>query len=73
VKAGVSPDDLLAGVQRYAAYIRGTGNEGTAYVKQAATFFGTGEHWCESWELPTTAAPSKAAADQSKNNFVGAV
>lgn len=52
LKAGVSPADMLAGVQRYAAYIRGTEREGTAYVKQASTFFGTGEHWKETYDLP---------------------
>jgi hypothetical protein len=52
LKTGVDPADMLAGVQRYAAYIRGTEREGTAYVKQAATFFGTGEHWKEAYDLP---------------------
>lgn len=52
LKTGVDPADMLAGVQRYATYIRGTEREGTAYVKQAATFFGTGEHWKEAYDLP---------------------
>lgn len=52
LKTGVLPADMLAGVKRYAAYIRGTGKEGTAYVKQASTFFGAGEHWREPWTLP---------------------
>jgi hypothetical protein len=75
LKAGVLHADLLAGVKRYAAYIRGTGKEGTAYVKQAATFFGTGEHWREAWALPTDApgcAPAVAPASAS-NVFAGAV
>ena len=58
LKAGTPPADLLAGVQRYAAFIRATEREGTAYVKQASTFFGTGEHWREPWELPGTSAAS---------------
>lgn len=53
LKSGVLPADLLAGVQRYAAFIRATGKEGTAYVKQASTFFGSGEHWLESWAVLT--------------------
>ncbi|MCX7161489.1 MAG: hypothetical protein NT083_00315 [Rhodocyclales bacterium] len=64
LKTGVSPADMLAGVHRYAAYIRGTEREGTAYVKQTSTFFGTGEHWRESWELPGTSA---ASADWRKD------
>jgi hypothetical protein len=58
LKAGVSPTDLLDGVQRYAAYIRANEKEGTAYVKQASTFFGTGEHWREPWVLPGSSLPS---------------
>jgi hypothetical protein len=58
LKAGASPADMLAGVRRYAAYIRATEREGTAYVKQASTFFGTGEHWREAWELPGASAAS---------------
>lgn len=59
LKTGVLPADMLAGVKRYASYIRGTAREGTAYVKQASTFFGTGEHWRESWALPAS-VPGKS-------------
>lgn len=51
IKAGVPPEDLLSGVKRYAAYNRATGKEGTAYVKQASTFFGPGDHWKEPWAV----------------------
>jgi hypothetical protein len=47
VRSGVKPGDLVSGVERYAAYIRAKGDEGTEFVKQAATFFGRGEHWTE--------------------------
>lgn len=49
---GAKPDDLIAGVERYAAFIRATGKERTEYVKQAATFFGPSEHWTEDYTLP---------------------
>jgi hypothetical protein len=53
---GTAPADLLAGVRRYAAYIRATGKLGTEYVKQAATFFGSDRHFEEPWTPP--AAPN---------------
>ncbi|HGV3509914.1 TPA: helix-turn-helix domain-containing protein [Raoultella ornithinolytica] len=53
LKDGVKPDDMLAGVKRYAAYARATGSVGTQYVKQAATFFGPDRHFEESWQAPS--------------------
>lgn len=52
VRAGTAtPDELLAGVERYAGFVRATGKEGTEYVQQAATFFGPSEHWKEPWTV----------------------
>ncbi|OMP89771.1 helix-turn-helix domain-containing protein [Raoultella terrigena] len=53
LKDGVKPDDMLAGVKRYAAYARATGSVGTQFVKQAATFFGPDRHFEESWQAPS--------------------
>ncbi|HGO6780900.1 TPA: helix-turn-helix domain-containing protein [Klebsiella aerogenes] len=53
LKDGVKPEDMLAGVKRYAAYARATGSVGTQYVKQAATFFGPDRHFEESWQAPS--------------------
>lgn len=55
LQAGIEPEDIVAGVHRYAAFCRADGKVGTAYVKQAATFFGPGEHWTEDWALPAPA------------------
>ncbi|ECC1693755.1 replication protein [Salmonella enterica subsp. salamae] len=52
-KDGVKPEDMLTGVKRYAAYCQTTGNTGTQYVKQAATFFGPDRHFEESWQTPS--------------------
>jgi len=52
VKAGANPDDILAGVQRYAAFCRLTDKIGTEYVKQGATFFGPSEHYLDDWTPP---------------------
>jgi hypothetical protein len=48
---------MLAGVKRYAAYCAAKGKVGTTYVKQAATFFGPGDHWCESWSTEPVVLP----------------
>lgn len=49
----VKPEDMLAGVKRYAIYCQTTGNTGTQYVRQAATFFGPDSHFEESRQTPS--------------------
>lgn len=58
LKEGHALDELIAGTERYAAYIRTKGDEGTTYVQQAATFFGTNKGFLEPW----TPDPPRAAA-----------
>ena len=53
IKDGVNTEAMLAGVNRYAGYVRATGSAGTQYVKQAATFFGPDRHFDESWQAPS--------------------
>lgn len=55
IKAGVDPNDILAGVQRYAKYCDATKTTGTRYVKQPETFFGPDEHYEQKWETPAPA------------------
>ncbi len=50
---GVTPENLLAGVKRYAAFVAATGKLGSEYVKQAATFFGPDRHFDETWQAPS--------------------
>jgi hypothetical protein len=52
LREGVKPEELRAGVERYANYVCAVGSEGTQYVKQAATFFGPDKHWRDDWVLP---------------------
>lgn len=49
---GVTTEAMLAGVNRYAGYVRATGSEGTQFIKQAATFFGPDRHFEEVWQPP---------------------
>ncbi|SUX99649.1 replication protein [Citrobacter youngae] len=59
---GATASELLAGVQRYAAYIRATGKLGTEYVKQAATFFGPDRHFEEAWQTPSAPGGGRRSA-----------
>jgi hypothetical protein len=52
IRSGVDPAELIAGVRRYASFIRVKGDEGTPYVQQAATFFGPAQHWLERCDPP---------------------
>lgn len=62
LKDGVKPEDMLAGVKRYAAYVRTTGSVGTQYVKQAATFFGPDRHFEEAWQTPSAPGGGRRSA-----------
>ncbi len=61
IREGVKPADMLAGVQRYAAYITATGKANSEYVKQAATFFGPDHHFAESWVAPASSQRNSPA------------
>lgn len=50
VREGHSPEIILAGVERYAAFVREQGNEGSSFVQQAATFLGTNRGFLEDWK-----------------------
>ncbi len=52
IRERIKPEDMIAGTQRYAAWVLATGKLGTEYVKQAATFFGPDRHFSEAWEVP---------------------
>jgi hypothetical protein len=55
--------EILEGTRRYAAFVRSTGNEGTAYVKQAATFLGPDLFFTQLWEPPKTKAENQRDAN----------
>jgi hypothetical protein len=50
VREGHSPETILAGVERYATFVREQGNEGSSFVQQAATFLGTNRGFLEDWK-----------------------
>lgn len=54
LKEDHKPDDILSGVERYAAFVKATGKDGTEFVMQAATFCGPEKHFLEPWSIPKT-------------------
>jgi helix-turn-helix protein len=66
-EGGTSPEEMIAGVRRYAVWVRQHGKEGTETVKQAATFFGPDCAFRESWsvdgKINATTPPVVTAAD----------
>jgi hypothetical protein len=73
VTAGVDPAAMLAGVERYAAYIRAIGEEGTRYVKQAKTFLGPAQHWAESWDVPPPGARANGTKPTAADNMAASM
>lgn len=51
INAGVTSDELIDGVMRYAHYVGATGVH-PQYIKQPATFFGPDEHYLSDWRPP---------------------
>jgi hypothetical protein len=57
LKAKVLPEDMLAGVRRYAAYVKHEKTE-PQFIKQAETFFGPNEHYLSDWTIQPRASPA---------------
>lgn len=68
IKAGVVPSSMHDGVRRYAAYCLAAGTE-PRFIKQAATFFGPGEHYLGTWDPPRPQAGKPGATRH--NGFDG--
>lgn len=51
INAGITPDELIDGVMRYAHYVGATGVH-PQYIKQPSTFFGPDEHYLSDWRPP---------------------
>jgi hypothetical protein len=62
IREGVTPADLIAGVEGYARYVRSERKEHTSFVKMAQSFFGPDEHWLE-WRDYRAAAPQAGGYD----------
>lgn len=67
IKQGFTLDNLFSAVDRYAKFIRASGNENTPYVMQAVRFFGPGGNLENDWTPPPpkgmpSSAPQQAGA-----------
>jgi hypothetical protein len=55
---GCTSGEIAEGVVRYANFCAATGKLGTEYILQAATFLGPEKHFRNSWDAPSSAAPT---------------
>ena len=53
---GASREEIMAGVQAYAAYVKALGT-GEQYMKLPETFFGPAHHYLSDWSVPDPDAP----------------
>jgi hypothetical protein len=60
IASGVDPDVIIAGVVRYAAYVRAAGTEPN-FIKMPATFFGPDQHYLADWTAPQPRASPRQA------------
>ena len=63
IKAGTLPAEMIAGAQRYAAYIKTPATE-ARFVKQAQTFLGPDEWWKESWHATESKRTKERTAEE---------
>ncbi|MEQ6971128.1 hypothetical protein [Pectobacterium polaris] len=76
IKEGVTPAELLAGTQRYAAFCVAKGQSGTPYVMQAQRFYGASREWENSWvvssqpqQLRPATKPSDTTQDMQSRDY----
>lgn len=70
---GVTAEEMMSGVARYATYCKATDRTGTSYVMQAVRFFGTERAFENEWTA-SKATPGKRGAfanDFSQTNYEG--
>lgn len=70
IKAGVLVADMLAGVERYAAYVLAERTE-ERFIKQPATFFGPDEHFDLPWASKSAPAARQSVNDEAKRRLFG--
>jgi hypothetical protein len=73
LKAGGKPAEMIAGVERYAAYTVGVHTD-PQFIKQPASFFGPGDHFKSDWTIPqqTHGPPNgyESARDKSDRELI---
>lgn len=67
LKDGYTADVIMAGLDRYAAFVRATDRENTEFVMQAKRFLGPALPFLEEWTPPT----QRGAPQQPRDNGTG--
>ena len=70
IRAGITPTAMLAGVIRYAAYVRSERTE-ERFIKQPSTFFGPDEHFALPWVASRGQAMRQDANAEAKRRLFG--
>lgn len=65
IAEGYTPEEFIAGAERYTQYLKSIGKIGTEYVKQASTFLGPGKHFLTPYTSAPTAADSRLRGNLS--------
>lgn len=66
LKTGVSADDMIDGVIKYAAFVKAMKTD-PQYVKQPATFFGPDEHFKSDWTAQARASPKPYESEKDRS------
>lgn len=69
IASGVDPDVIIAGVVRYAAYVRAAGTEPN-FIKMPATFFGPDQHYLADWTAPQPRASPRQAQQANSQRLI---
>lgn len=70
--SGVDPDVIIAGVVRYAAYVRAAGTEPN-FIKMPATFFGPDQHYLADWTPPQARASPRQAQQANTQRLLNRI
>lgn len=63
LKAGATVEQMIEGVRAYAIYVKAERTE-PQFIKQAATFFGPGEHYAADWKVSRALEPRRVLPDR---------
>lgn len=67
---GATREEIMAGVQAYAAYVKAQGTS-QQYMKLPETFFGPAHHYMSDWSIPDPNAPKPVRMDGGRSLPVG--
>lgn len=68
LKSGATPEQIIAGVQRYAAYCAANGTE-QKFIKQPQTFFGPDEHYLLDWTQQRMLKKQPTGKQSARDNY----